>query len=150
VNYWDTSCLLKLYVREPDSAQYLMLVKEQTAPVFTSVLAEVEFAFALTRKEAEGNLKKGAAVALVQALRDHAAQGRIRFLPISSAVRDLAATLARRCMIGRKPILPLRTLDGIHLATAIEWRATHLLTADIRLQEAACFCGLSTLTGVHD
>jgi len=127
-----------------------MLLKEQTTPLFTSVLTEVEFAFALTRKEAGGDLKRGAAAALVQVLRDHAAQGRIRFLPISSGVRDLAATLARRCMVGRKPILPLRTLDGIHLATAIEWRATHLLTADVRLQEAARFCGLSTLTELPD
>ncbi len=144
MNYWDTSCLLKLYVPESDSPVYLALLRQQMAPVFTSALAEVEFAFALTRKEADGYLKKGAAAELVQLLRNHAAQGQIRFVPISATVRDLAVSLAHRCLVDKKPSLSLRTLDGIHLATAFSLRATHLLTADIRLRDAARFCGFAT------
>ena len=144
MNYWDTSCLLKLYVQEPDSPFYLNALGEQTTPVLTSALAEVEFAFALSRKEADGQLKSGAALSLTQTMRNHAAEGLIRLMPISSAVRILAATLARRCLLEKTPALPLRTLDGIHLATALSMKATGLLTADVRLRDAARFCGLST------
>jgi len=144
VNYWDTSCLLKLYVQEPDSPVCLARLRQQAEPIFTSALAEVEFVFALARKEADGHLKKGAAAELSKLLRDHASQGRIRFVPVSATVRDLAASLAYRCIVGKKPGLPLRTLDGIHLATALSLRATHLLTADLRLRDAAHFCGLET------
>jgi predicted nucleic acid-binding protein len=38
----------------------------------------------------------------------------------------------------------LRSLDGIHLATALSLKATGLLTADTRLRDAALFCGLAT------
>lgn len=57
MNYWDTSCLLKLYVSEPDSPVWLDSVRQQTSPILTSVLTETEFAFALMRKEAEGELR---------------------------------------------------------------------------------------------
>lgn len=142
--YWDTSCLLKLYVHETDSPVYLDLLKRQKTPIITSVLAEVEFVFALSRKEADGCLKKGATLNLTQAMRNHAAQGKIRLVPISAAVRDLAATLAHRCLLAKNPLLPLRTLDGIHLATALSLKATGLLTADTRLRDAARLCGFAT------
>jgi len=144
VNYWDTSCLLKLYVQEPDSPVYLNALMKQTTPLLTSVLTEIEFAFALSRKEADGQLKKGAALNLTQMMRNHAAEGLIRLVPISSSIRILAATLARRCLLEKTPILPLRTLDGIHLATALSLKTTGLLTADVRLRDAARFCGLPT------
>ena len=144
MNYWDTSCLLKLYVHEADSPVYLDLLKRQATPIITSVLAEVEFVFALSRKEADGYVKKGATQNLMQAMRNHAAQGKIRLVPISATVRDLAATLAHRCLLAKNPLLPLRTLDGIHLATALSLKATRLLTADTRLRDAARNCGLTT------
>lgn len=144
MNYWDTSCLLKLYVYEADSPVYLDLLERQTTPIITSVLAEVEFVFALSRKEADGCVKKGATLNLTQAMRNHAAQGKIRLVPISATVRDLAATLAHRCLLAKNPLLPLRTLDGIHLATALSLKATRLLTADSRLRDAARYCGLTT------
>lgn len=142
--YWDTSCLLKLYVHESDSPVYLDLLEQQATPIITSVLAEVEFVFALSRKEADGCVKKGATMNLTQAMRNHASQGKIRLVPISATVRDLAATLAHRCLLAKNPLLPLRTLDGIHLATALSLKATRLLTADTRLRDAARHCGLTT------
>ena len=144
MNYWDTSCLLKLYVHEAGSPVYLDLLRQQTTPIFTSVLAEIEFVFALSRKESDGQLKKGASLKLTQAMRNHAAQGRIRLMPISAEVRALAATLAHRCLSEKSLPLPLRTLDGIHLATALSMKATDLLTADTRLRDAALYCGLAT------
>ena len=145
MNYWDTSCLLKLYVRESDSDAYLALLADQTTPLFASALAEVEFAFALARKESEGCLKRGAAAALTQFLKNHAAQGKIRFLPIDAAVRNRAVALAQSRGTNGKSRLSLRTLDGIHLATALEMRAARFLTADIRLRTAARVYGLEVL-----
>ena len=144
MNYWDTSCLLKLYVQEPDSPGYLDLLRLQEAPLFSSVLAETEFAFAVSRKEASGELRPGAATHLVRMLRGHVSDGRVRLVPLGQAVRDLAATLASRCLHEKTQPLSLRTLDGIHLATALSLRATHMITADTRLRVAARFCGLAT------
>lgn len=47
-------------------------------------------------------------------------------------------------MIEGRPSIPLRTLDGLHLATALSVRAARLLTADLRLRDAARHCGLET------
>ncbi len=144
MNYWDTSCLLKLYVHESDSSVYLNLLRQQTTPIITSVLAELEFSFALAQKESDGQLKIGAALKLTQAMRNHVSQGSVRLVPISVSIRDFAAKLAFRCLLEKKPPLPLRTLDGIHLATALSLDATVLLTADARLRDAAHHCGLAT------
>ena len=144
MNYWDTSCLLKLYVREEYSGLYLDLVRQQATPIFTSVLAETEFAFAVSRKEADGSLLPGAATDLAGAFRRSVSDGCIRLVPLHQAIRESASELARRFLITHTPSLTLRTLDGIHLATAISLHATHLLTADRRLAAAAKACGLHT------
>ena len=70
MTYWDTSCLLKLYVQESDSDTYRDLLLQQTTPILTSALAEVEFTFAITRRESEEQLKKGATAHLAQLLRN--------------------------------------------------------------------------------
>ena len=51
MQYWDTCTLLKLYVPEPDSAQFAAHVH---APlIFTSELAHWELLRAIVRKEME-------------------------------------------------------------------------------------------------
>lgn len=144
MNYWDTSCLLKLYVREAGSDMYLDILRQQPTPIYASVLAETEFAFAVARKEADGTLIPGAAANLVRSFRQNSSDGCVRLIPIQQAIRDSAAELARRFLIARTPAIPLRTLDGIHLATALSLQATRLLTTDRRLAAAAQACGLQT------
>jgi predicted nucleic acid-binding protein len=48
----------------------------------------------------------------------------------------LAAEIAARCYRAPKPV-PVRTLDGLHLATAVLPKCRAVATADRRMQAAA-------------
>jgi len=143
VNYWDTSCLLKLYIHEADSDRYTALLRRQMTPVTTSILGETEFAFAVARRESDGSIGAGAVSELVQLFLRHCGEGRIQLLGVSPTVRELAASLARRFHLQEKPSLSLRTLDGLHLATALVHRAACFVTADQRLATAARLSGVT-------
>lgn len=143
MNYWDTSCLLKLYVHEADSDRYLALLHRQMAPVTTSVLGETEFAFAVARRESDGSLGAGAGDELVRLFLRHCGEGRIQLVGVSPSIRELAASIARRFHLREDPPLPLRTLDGLHLATALTQRSRVFVTADTRLATAARLSGMT-------
>ena len=66
MQYWDTSALAKLYVSEPDSAQFAAYLAA-TGPITTSELARWELFRVLARKEAEGLIPTGAAEAILAA-----------------------------------------------------------------------------------
>ena len=142
MNYWDTSCLLKLYLHEADSDRYTALLQRQMTPVTTSILGETEFAFAVARRESDGSIGAGAASELVQLFLRHCGEGRIQLMGVSPAIRELAASIARRFHLQESPPLPLRTLDGLHLATALTHRAGSFVTADQRLATAARLSGV--------
>jgi predicted nucleic acid-binding protein len=143
VNYWDTSCLLKLYLYESDSDRYTAILRRQTPPVTTSVLGETEFAFAVARREADGSIAAGAAGELVQLFLRHCGEGHIHLVGLTPGIRELATSLARRFHLEENPSLPLRTVDGLHLATAMANRSRSFITADQRLAAAARLCGMT-------
>ena len=138
VNYWDTSALLKLYVAEPDSAYFLRLIEAAENPLHTSDVAKVEVLCALHRKERAGDLKPGAAAALLEKFLGDVAAGRIVCVPYGadtlSKSRELVRLLAR-CR-------SIRSLDLIHLAAASLVKAKVMVTTDERLREAATAAGL--------
>ena len=140
MTYWDTSCLLKLYTPEEDSERLTALAEAETGPLHTSVLAEVELAFALARKETLGALRRGGAQHLIHAFRHDVALGRLQLAPLDQAARDKAIELAQTCALSTPP-LALRTLDGLHLATAATIRARIIYTSDLRLRAAAVAFG---------
>ena len=140
MTYWDTSCLLKLYTPEEDSERFTTLAEAESGPLHTSVLAETEMAFALARKESLGALRRDGAQHLFNAFRHDVALGRLWLIPLDQGVRDKAAELAQTCLL-RTPQLVLRTLDGLHLATAATMRARILHTSDLRLRAAATVLG---------
>lgn len=130
----DTSCLVKLYVEEADSA----LVREkinQADAVFSSVVAYPEMRGAFRRRRTEGSLSGASTLrALRQFDKDWAAMSRISVTDaIAEDAGDLAAAHA------------LRGMDAIHLATALMVRreagalisGVRFLTSDARLAEAA-------------
>ena len=140
MTYWDTSCLLKLYTPEENSEHLTALAEAERGPLHTSVLAETEMAFALARKESLGALRRGGAQYLFTAFRHDVALARLRLIPLDQGVRDKAVELAQTCLL-RAPPLALRTLDGLHLATAATIRARILQTSDLRLRTAAAALG---------
>jgi predicted nucleic acid-binding protein len=145
MTYWDTSCVLKLYVSEVDSKRWQELAMAEQEPLLCSSLLLAELAFALAAKDARGDLVAGGASALRALFHDDVEKGRFRLIPCGSDVLEEAARIAELCYAA-SPRIPLRTLDGLHLATACLLHCRDLVTTDRRMRDAARLLGITVTT----
>ena len=115
--YLDSSAIVKLVVREPESAALRQFLGERT-PLVSSALARVEVSRAV--------------LALDSKTQDAAQQvlGRIDLLRLTNRILNVAGTLQPNS---------LRTLDAIHLASALSLEDTlsDFVCYDRRLSQAA-------------
>ena len=139
--YWDTCCVLKLYARESDSEFWLKTAAKETSALHISQLTRSELAFALVAKEQRKELKPGAADILLSKFEQDIQRGLYHPIPLSISVIDRSTRLARHLRQ-----LGLRTLDGLHLATALESGCSRIATQDRRLLKATQEAGLESLT----
>lgn len=136
--YFDTSVLVKRYVREPDSAKAAVLIKRHA--VLSSAIAPLETISGLSRRRSEGDVRARDFAAILTRLRlDRALWTTVE---IDADVRGKAEELLERHAV--------RTLDAIHLASAIVFainarRSIPFITADLRQREAARAEGLNVL-----
>jgi uncharacterized protein len=144
VIYWDTSALLKLYLPEADSLHFLELVSGSTQTVVTSSIAIAEIACAFYRKEAQQELKKGAAERALQKFEEDCRKGQIVQIPFDKDVMGEASRVIRMAFRGPKPLM-LRALDAIHVASALAVRASGIVATDLRLRQMALTAGLRVL-----
>ncbi len=123
--YLDTSAFIKLIVPEPES-KALEIELRRWPHAVASELLEIEAARFGRRYGGATSSSIGAALR------------RITLVPIGAGVRTVAATLAPP---------ELRTLDAIHLATALDLgpRVEGFFAYDRRLAGAATASGLSVL-----
>lgn len=142
--YWDTSCVLKLYTPEPDSPAYLELVRESTEPLLSSEILSAELYCALCQKELRGDIKPGATERVYKKFLSDCEAGRWVLIPVGTDVINQATQAARACYQHRPPV-PLRTVDGLHLGTALLADVTQLVTADRRMRAAAGVLGLELI-----
>jgi predicted nucleic acid-binding protein len=131
VLYADTSALVKLVVREAES-EALEAALERWRDVATSAITAIELARAVARARTESSAVVADEWTVLGVL---AATAEI---PLSDDIRAAASTLA--------PV-ELRTLDAIHLASALTLgdQPVTLLTYDARLRRAATTHGLDSL-----
>jgi len=140
VTYFDTSALIKLYVEEPGSRAVSTLVTE-TGSVATAKVALVEVHAGLARRRRAGDLS---VVAYERTCRQFEEQWRTYVrLDLRDDILGQARELVQRH--------PLRSLDAIHLASALALRAAleqevRFVAADGRLVQAA---ELERLTAVN-
>jgi predicted nucleic acid-binding protein len=128
VLYADTSALLKRVVVEAESAAVRTLLSER------HVAGDLLTSSSIAWLEVWRSLRR-AAVADVESIAASALSGVAEF-PLD----DLLLRRARR--VGADE---LRSLDAIHLASAIVVRADAILTYDLRLADAAAAAGLEVL-----
>jgi predicted nucleic acid-binding protein len=122
--YLDSSAIVKLIVSEPESAALFELLRTG-GPAVASALAKVEVRRAMKRLEPSQTERRQVEDVLA----------RIALIKIDDSILQQSADLA--------PV-QLRTLDAIHLATALSVRK-HLeafVVYDARLREAAHQLGL--------
>ncbi len=141
--YWDTSCILALYVQEPISSQAARLVAAEDAALISSVILEYEMTFALFAKEAKGEIRAGGAKAVLAKFQSDLHRGRFLLAPLGQDIKTRGKDVAASALQAEPPVF-LRTLDGIHIATALQLDSREMITADKRMAEAATLLGIRT------
>ncbi len=126
--YLDSSALVKLVVREPESAALAARLAEWEERV-SSVLSRVEVHRALRRIAAPTSQRRRADAVL----------SRIALIRLDDPILGVAIRL--------RPVT-LRTLDAVHLATALSVRPelACVVTYDERLAAAATSAGLRVVS----
>jgi len=134
--YLDSSFLLKAYVQETNSADVVRYLQYETGPLLISLLTDVEVVSSHFRK-----LQPAEARMLLAAYRSNRASGAFQVVPLTEGVYGLAQSLAERYS-GK---ILLRSLDLLHLATALEHGAASLATYDEKLRSASEASGLAVV-----
>lgn len=134
--YIDTSALVKLYIEEPDSEACEATVAGAT--LVSSRLLYCELRSALLGKVTRGMITAEVRAEVWQEFESDVADQRIRLVSLNDILVQDAAELLGEL----HPLVPLRTLDALHLATYLSIEAGPLLTRDVRMIRAAAQLGL--------
>jgi uncharacterized protein len=132
--YLDSSALVKLFVKE-DSSGALNLALSAAAEVILADLTFTELASALGRRTREGYLTAAAS---------HAIYRQAEKLGTSFRRVELTPPIHRRAerLLLTSTKVPLRGLDALHIAAALDAGAATVVSFDERLREAATSQGL--------
>lgn len=141
--YWDTSCVLALYVPEQISSQASELASVEKGPIHSSAILEFEMTFAIHAKEARSEIPRGSSERLLSRFQTDLQRGRYLLVPLGIDIKASGKEIASRILQTEPPVF-LRTLDGIHIATALKLGSPELVTADKKMADAANLLGIKT------
>jgi predicted nucleic acid-binding protein len=123
---------------DANSALAAARMEEAKLPILLTPLGELEFTNAISlrlfRREAQASKIKAAQ----SLLRTDLAEGILQLKPLTTHVLDRAKQMARR----RTPQLGARTLDILHVASALELQADTFYTFDQKQERLARAEGL--------
>ncbi len=74
----------------------------------------------------------------------HVRQGRYVTIPWTDAVAKEARAILEQCINATLPI-PLRSLDGLHLGILLAGKLTSIVTADLKMRQAATTVGITSI-----
>jgi predicted nucleic acid-binding protein len=137
--YIDSSALAKLYVPEVESDRLDDFLRGKVG-LMISELAITEVLSAVARRKRDGELKPEIANRIREAVLADADSGSLARLHLDPTVHRAA----ERLLLASDSV-HLRTLDALHLALAFSGAATHVLTFDRRMREAALHYGLNVI-----
>jgi predicted nucleic acid-binding protein len=141
MSYWDTSALSKLYLPEPDSANFVQ--KAATNPVIvTNRLTLYEIRRVAFRKESDGLIHTGMAENVLTQVGQDISVGQIQVVDLDARVEAEFNVIMATCY-RHAPPLPIRTFDALHLASCRAEGQTELVGTDKRMRDAAKLLGLS-------
>lgn len=125
-DYADTSFLVSLYILDTNSARAAALMKHANLPILFTPLGELELTNAISlrlfRKELPASKVKAAHALVRKDIED----GVLALKPLAIDAFERAKHLARR----RTPQLGTRTLDILHVASALVLQADVFYTFD--------------------
>lgn len=137
--YLDSSALAKLYVPEAESEKLDRYLRGRRGLILSD-LAVTEVVSAVARRKREGELTAIQANKIRDALLHDADSGMFARQALSPPVHREA----ERLLLTTESV-PLRTLDALHIALALSGAASHVLTFDRRMAEAAVQIGLNAI-----
>jgi predicted nucleic acid-binding protein len=136
--YAESSAILRWILGEPSGAEIVDLLKPAQT-VFSSRLTLAECHRVIQRGVAGSNFNESDALEFGALLAQAAARWDLL---------EVTADVLSRVQL-RFPVEPLRTLDAIHLASALKAKALrpdlHMLSVDERLRQNAAALGLEVL-----
>ena len=140
--YVDPSALLKLYLHEPESRRLSEWRAKIGGSLGVTHFGRVELVNALGLAVHRRIISKAAHRAALAALDDDFAQGRYEIVDLL-----WRAALRRAEDISRDhtPLGGCRTLDVLHVASAIVMKSRQFLTFDLRQQKLALASGLKLI-----
>ena len=141
--YWDTSCVLALYAPEEISSQAAELASLEKGQIHSSAILEFEMTFAVHAKEARGEIPSGSSAKVLSQFQTDLQRGRFLLVPLGIYIKTCTRDIAARTLQAEPPVFS-RTLDGIHIATALELGSSELITADRKMADAAIRLGIKT------
>lgn len=127
--YIDTSCLVAYYLPEPKS-DYVQDTLQNLSRICISNIAEIEMLSAIRKKQRMEELSIDHGFKAYNLFKTHIKNGLFEILELNSAVFKTSE------LVLRNSSLPLRTLDALHLGSAVEYK-TAIFTFDNILLKAA-------------
>jgi predicted nucleic acid-binding protein len=137
--YADTSFFVSLYLTDRHSAEVEHRLKPRPS-LWMTPLHVAEWTHAVEQHVYRKAISRNEADRLLQRFHEHRAQNLWREAPIPDRAFDICAQLAHR-HVAR---LGVRTLDTLHVASALELKAEHFWTFDERQAKLAVTVGLKT------
>ena len=140
--YADSSFLLKLYIREPETMAAWQVVNSRQGPLSFTNLLRLEMTNGIRRCAASRKISKTQAARALRLLRAH-----LQSPLYARAVVHWDSIYRRALRLSRKhaETLHVRSLDLLHVATALEIGATEFLSFDDRQRRTARAEGLNVL-----
>ena len=137
--YFDTSALIKRDVSEKGYARVVSLLRRHD--LLSSAITPVEVMSALCRRKRNGELSNEDFAATLS--RVHGERTRWELVELGRAVLNRAEELVQG-------IVPMRSLDAIHVASLVTFQAASgtripFVTGDDRQREAAAYIGLDVV-----
>lgn len=138
--YADTSFLVSLYILDSNSARAAAHMKQAKLPVLLTSLGELELTNALALRLFRKEIVRSRINAAHALLRKDIEAGVLTPKPLSVAMFEKAKQIARK----RTPQLGTRTLDILHVASALVLQADVFYTYDANQGKLARLEGFVT------
>ena len=138
----DTSAIVKLYIKEPGSVQVSEWLKKNNEPIPLTGLIELEFINALKLKQFRDEINSDEFEKIVSLLYEHEKKG-VYYRPtmdwpnVFSFAFGLSKNHTQDC--------GARSLDIVHVGSALTIKAETFLTLDVKQAQLADKAGLKTI-----
>lgn len=136
--------MVKLHVREADSAQVAAVLAAQQEIAVVSQLVETELWSTLIAKELNRQVPRGFAQIALGKYRQSLADGLLLGVAVNARVHEAAEEAVQRCARGRAGFA-LRAMDALHLGTALISHCDTVVSTDLRQRQGAVMLGLRVL-----